>query len=164
MTKAPTARDLMSPNYLTICEHQTLREAFAVLLDDEATANGEHTFVVAHEDGGFAGMLSLRGFLGGLFANWNLDVRSSDAELEPALRDRLDEKIAGITEGNRPRVSPDMPLTDLIEAMVEPEFECLPVIEGDEVLGVIYIADVFRTAASLALTPQTSGIRVEERE
>ena len=158
------ARDLMSRTYLTIGEQQTLREAFSVLMDSDATADGEHTFVVLHEDGSYAGMLSLRRFLGGLFANWNLDVRSNDAELEHALRERLDEKAAAITEWNRPQVSPEMPLTDLMTAMVDPEFECLPVIEENQILGVVYIADVFRAAASLALTPATSGIKVEERE
>ena len=102
--------------------------------------------------------------LAGLFANWNLEVPSGDAQMELALRDRLEDKIPTITDRNRPPMSPEMPLINLIEAMVNPEFECLPVLEGGEILGVVYVADVFRTAASLALTPETSGIRLQERE
>ena len=48
--------------------------------------------------------------------------------------------------------------------MVDPEFECLPVIEHGAIKGVVYVADVFRTASTLALTPETSGIRVEKHE
>ena len=35
-------------------------------------------------------------------------------------------------------------------------------IENGRIMGVIYVADVFRTASALALTPETSGIRNEK--
>lgn len=139
-----------------------MKEAFAVLMDEGSTSEGEHTFVVTHEDGSYAGLLSLRRFLVGLFGNWNLEVRSNDADLEDALRDRLDVKITDIMERNRPQVTMTTPLLELIDKMVDPEFECLPVIEHGRIKGVIYIAEVFRVAASLSLTPETSGIRVEK--
>ena len=162
MSEAPTARDLVSQRYLSIEEQHTLREAFAVLMDEGSTSEGEHTFVVTHEDGSYSGLLSLRRFLIGLFGNWNLEVRSNDAELEDALRDRLGLKITDIMERNRPQVAMNTPLLELMDKMVDPEFECLPVVEHGKIKGVIYIAEVFRVAASLSLTPETSGIRVEK--
>ena len=164
MPDAPTARDLLSTRYLTIEENQRLGDAFAIQLAPGATSEGEHTFVVTHADGGYAGLLSQRRFLTALFGNWNLDVQSTDGELEAALRDRLEVTVADVMERNRPHVAPDTPLPDLITLMVDPEFECLPVLEHGAIRGVIYVADVFRTAAALALTPETSGIRVEKHE
>ena len=79
-------------------------------------------------------------------------------------RDRLDTRIADIVERNRPRVSMQTPLSDLIAMMVDPEFECLPILEGGVIRGVVYVAEVFRAAADLALTPETSGIRIEKRD
>lgn len=162
MSDTPTAADLISQRYLAIGEQATLRDVFAVLMDERATAEGEHTFVVTREDGGYAGLLSLRRFLVGLFGNWNLDVPSVEGELERALRDRLDAKVADIVERNRPQAVMKTPLLDLMAMMVDPEFECLPVIEDGQIRGVVYVADVFRFASSLALTPETSGIRVEK--
>ena len=164
MSEAPTAGDLMSQRYLRIDEQRTLRDAFEVLMDSGATAEGEHTFVVTHEDGSFAGLLSLRRFLVGLFGNWNLDVRGDDAEMQSALRDRLDTRIADVVERNRPKVSLDTPLLQLIRMMIEPEFECLAVIEHGSIKGVVYVADVFRNASTLALTPETSGIRNQKHK
>lgn len=164
MSDTPTAADLVSPRYLTIGEQATLRDAFAILMDERATSEGEHTFVVTHEDGSYAGLLSLRRFMVGLFGNWNLDVQSAEGELEAALRDRLEVKVADVVERNRPQVIMRTPLLDLIPMMVDPEFECLPVIENGEIRGVVYVADVFRLAATLALTPETSGIRVEKHK
>ena len=162
MNDSPTAADLVSQRYLTIGEQATLREAIAVLMDERATAEGEHTFVVTREDGSYAGLLSLRRFLVGLFGNWNLDVRSAEGELEQALRDRLDMKVADVVERNRPQLTLGTPLLEVIPKMVDPEFECLPVLEHGVIKGVVYVADVFRLASTLALTPETSGIRVEK--
>jgi len=162
MSDTPTAADLLSPRFLKIGEQATLHDAIAVLMDQRATPEGEHTFVVTHEDGSYAGLLSLRRFLVGLFGNWNLDVPSAEGELEQALHDRLELKVADVVERNRPQATMKTPLLELIPMMVDPEFECLPVIENGRIKGVIYIADVFRLASTLALTPETSGIRVEK--
>ena len=154
----PTAVDLRSPNFLTIGEDNTLRNVMSILMDRNATVGGEHTFVVSDDNNAYSGILSQRRLLTTLFDNPGRGA----SDVKPVLLERLERKVSEVMERDRPVLEPSTPLLEIIRLMVEPEFECLPILENGKVDGVVYIADVFRTASGLALTPETSGIRVEK--
>ncbi|HSD11656.1 MAG TPA: CBS domain-containing protein [Candidatus Binatia bacterium] len=78
--------------------------------------------------------------------------------LVPHYREILEQKVGAFMMRNPMTVSPDMPLTKVLEKIVATRCRAFPVVEGDVLVGVISREDVVaalrRAAASKATTAQ----------
>jgi len=53
-------------------------------------------------------------------------------------------KIGQIIEGEVITVGPDLPIEEAARVMIDHRFGCLPVVEGDKLVGIISDTDIFR--------------------
>jgi predicted transcriptional regulator len=157
------ARDLMKTSFLRVGTNHTLREALAILLSPSSRNEGPRIFVILKPDGTFAGTLSLRYLLKALVPDWAFDdveltdPKAFEEKLLAAMPERLDRTVSEAMKQDQSFATPPDRLPKLIQLMQSRELHCLPVLEKDRVAGILYLNDVFRAAAHLALTAQSAN-------
>ena len=80
------------------------------------------------------------------------------------LRHTMAVTAGDMTEPDVPVVAPDTPLEHAMELMLDPSVTMLPVLEGDEVVGVVTRTDLVRLIEKLegALDPDAAAERAEQ--
>jgi Mg/Co/Ni transporter MgtE len=160
----------MNQTFLRLSASHTLREALGILLDPEAPESAPRVLIVLNPNGSFAGTLSALSLLRALAPEWTESATEDDEQGGPgaerhaggedtapgkqmlhAMQDRLNLKVGHAVNSNVPAVSPDERLERLIQLIHQRHLDCLPVLDGGRVVGVVYVADIFNAAASLAL-------------
>ena len=129
-----TARDLMTPNPVTLAPQARIAEAWDLMRELEI----RHVPVVA--DGALIGMLSDRD-LG------RLDMsRLLAFETPEMLREELATPIAKVMHPEVIVIGPEAGLGEIIELLLEHKVGALPVVSWDtyEVLGIVSYIDVLR--------------------
>ena len=154
-----TAQDLMRPNFLRIGAGHTLREALGILLDPQTRRRGTTVLFVLRPEGTLAGVLTTRTLLRALIPDWaqqepseGIDIPAFEKRLLGEIQNQLDRRVTEAMATDFETALPSDRLAVLIERMQTKRLECMPVLESDRVVGVIYLTDVFNAAAQLALT------------
>jgi acetoin utilization protein AcuB len=133
------ARDVMTPNPLTVTPQASIAEAWDVMRELAV----RHVPVV--EDGALVGMLSDRDLA-------QVDIaRALKVEGADALRGDLETPIAGVMSTAVISVGPETEVDEVISLLLEHKIGALPVIEPGtrEVLGIISYVDVLRALQDL---------------
>jgi acetoin utilization protein AcuB len=128
------ARDLMTPNPLTVTPQASIAEAWDVMRELAV----RHVPVV--EDGALVGMLSDRD-LSQVDIAQVLRVEGADA-----LREELETPIAEVMTSDVISVEPETEVGEVISLLLEHKIGAVPVVEPEtrEVLGIISYVDVLR--------------------
>ena len=133
------ARDLMTPNPLTVTPQASIAEAWDVMRELAV----RHVPVV--EDGVLVGMLSDRDFA-------QVDIaRVLRVEGADALREELGTSIAEVMNSDVISVEPETGVGEVISLLLEHKIGAVPVVEPGtrEVLGIISYVDVLRALQDL---------------
>jgi acetoin utilization protein AcuB len=128
------ARDLMTPNPLTVTPQASIAEAWDVMRELAV----RHVPVV--EDGALVGMLSDRDLA-------QVDIaRVLRVEGADALREELETPIVEVMSSDVISVEPETDVGEVISLLLEHKIGALPVVEPRtrEVLGIISYVDVLR--------------------
>jgi len=133
------ARDLMTPDPLTVTSKSTIAEAWDVMRELAV----RHVPVV--EAGALVGMLSDRDL-----AQVDM-VRVLRAEGAEALREELETPIIEIMSSDVISVEPETEMSDVISLLLEHKIGAVPVVEPGtrEVLGIISYVDLLRALQEL---------------
>jgi CBS domain-containing protein len=133
------ARDLMTPDPLTVTPKSTVAEAWDVMRDLAV----RHVPVV--DRGALVGMLSDRDL-----AQVDM-VRLLRVEGADALREELETPIVEIMSSDVISVEPDTEMSDVISLLLEHKIGAVPVVEPGtrEVLGIISYVDLLRALQDL---------------
>jgi CBS domain-containing membrane protein len=129
-------RDVMSRVVKTLLRNDTLSVAQEVL-----AAGGFRHLVVLADDGAVAGVLSQRDLLRGALAR----AMGLGSVAQKKLMDMLLVKEVMSTE--IVTVAPDASLEDAARRMIERKIGCLPVVEGDRLVGILTEGDFVRLFA-----------------
>lgn len=157
MAERTTARDVMSTAFLRVSGGTPLRHVIAAL-----TGSGARARAVVVEGGGgeVLGLVTPRLLLRALFRDGVPErrpdeERSAEDRLLDQARDRLDDPIRGMVS-HAPLATPGDPLVRLLRITRDESVECLLVVEAGRVSGLVWLPDVFRAAAALALAPEVT--------
>ena len=150
------AKDLMTPRFLRVSTEHSLREALGMVLHGEAKGYDTAGIVVIDQEGDLAGILTHAALVKGLAGEG--EVPAEQVAFLQSVEVQFGKTIDDIMETEMPQVTADTPVAELIFLMPRNQFECLPVMEETRVIGLVYVSDIFRAAAQLALTPETEGI------
>ena len=157
------AKDLMRRSFLRLGSEHTLREALGILLATLKRPGGPRVLSILNPDGSFAGILTTRYLLKALVPDWVREDEAVPEEIEfeqhllTTMRDKLDLQIQDAMNRDVSTVSPTDRLPLLIEKLRDKHAGCLPVLENERLVGIIYLTDVFNAAAGLALTSKDEG-------
>lgn len=154
MAERTTARDVMSTSFLRLSGATPLRQVLPALTP---TGNRIPAVVVEGDGGELLGVVTPRLLLralfrGGIPERAPGEERSAEERLLDRARERLDEPIRSLVS-HVPLAAPADPLVRLLRITKDESVECLLVAEGGRVAGIVWLPDVFRAAAALALTP-----------
>ena len=128
------ARDLMTPNPVTVAPQARIAEAWDLMRELEI----RHMPVVAN--GALVGMLSDRDLA-------HLDMTSMlTLDAAEGLRQELTTPIAKVMHPDVIVVEPETGLDEIVDLLLEHKVGALPVVAGDtyEVLGIVSYIDVLR--------------------
>ncbi len=129
-------RDLMTTDLLTLEQNEPL-----LLADEKMEARQVRHLIVVDEEGALAGVLSQRDiFLGGLLRGLGYGSRARDQALE-SLRLKDAMKASPVT------TTPDTAVADAAETMITGRIGCLPVLEGERIVGILTEGDFVALAA-----------------
>jgi len=126
-------RDRMSPNPVVITTDTSLKEA----LDLVRSKPFRHLPVV-DENGKLVGIVTEKSLV---YASPISATTLSVFEVDYILSRT---KIGQIIQGSVVAVGPDLPIEEAARVMVDHRIGCLPVVEGDELVGIISDTDIFR--------------------
>ncbi|MFW6303913.1 MAG: HPP family protein [Candidatus Sumerlaeota bacterium] len=155
-----TARDLIKASFLRLGETHSLREAMGILLDPQAQKEEPRVLTILNPEGKLEGILTTRHLLMALLPEWveeeQSDISEEDFEqrLLEAMQDKLDITVRDAMLTDIPLVAPDARLPDLIEILQDRRLDCVPVLENERIIGVVFLTDVYTAAAQLALASQ----------
>jgi acetoin utilization protein AcuB len=133
------ARDLMTPDPLTVTPQASIAEAWDLMRELAV----RHVPVV--EDGVLVGMLSDRDL-----AQVNI-ARALSVEGADALREELKTPIVEVMTSDVISVEPETEVGEVIGLLIEHKIGALPVVEAGtrEVIGIISYVDVLRALQDL---------------
>jgi len=151
---------LMIKRFLRISTANTLREALGLLLYGEERKMDTGAIVVINAEGGFSGLLTPEALLRG-FSKQEEGVGDYESFLA-SVDDQLLETVETVMEKDLPVLSPDTGLLEIIKQMSKGKHECLPVIKNNCVSGLVYITEVFKEAAKLALISGEDSIHLTD--
>lgn len=129
-----TARDLMTPNPVTVVPHASIAEAWDLMRDLEV----RHVPVI--REGELVGMLSDRDL-----AHLNIPRILAD-EGADALREELATPVINVMSSEAIFVEPETEAADVIRILIEQKVGALPVVQpgSRQVVGIISYVDVLR--------------------
>jgi CBS domain-containing protein len=153
-----TARELLRERTTTLREDSTLREALMAMLAERGDRDAVCTFPVVAPDGSLRGLLPAHHLLKALAAPLSSAIgsRGPDGLLLRA-GSRLADRVGDVMLRDVPVAHPDDGLLRLMDLTAGHGLECVPVVEGGRVVGIVRLADVFGLAADLALAPGTGN-------
>ncbi len=143
------ARDVMQTNFHTLQPHQTIGEAVN-RFKNASQAEKKMVFGMMVVDGQdqLVGILSMFDIL--LFVQpKHAHIWSEMDDMDPGylfdeLLDRVKEvQVADIMTTEVVTIAPDNHLISIADIMIKQHIRRLPVTEGREVIGIVYVSDVF---------------------
>lgn len=163
MPEGLTARDLMTKRFLRISTAHTLRETMGIILYGEQKKHDTGVIVVIDEEGDFAGCVTPENVVGALSQDWEPKGDESDEEAYLThVQGNLGRKVSEVVNSSYPRVSYETNLATMVRLAGDDEYECLPLVEGGRVEGLVYVSDVFKAAAQVSLSPEDEGIQLDK--
>jgi acetoin utilization protein AcuB len=129
---AMMARDLMTPNPVTVTRRATIRDAWELMREAEV----RHLPVV--DNGALVGMVSDRDF-----ARLGLTLTAEDAD--PSTR-RNTTSVGQVMSADVVAIEPETEIDEIIELLLEHKIGALPVLDRstDKVVGILSYIDVLR--------------------
>jgi CBS domain-containing protein len=143
------AKDIMVKDFSTIRPGAPVREAVRIILEGKPRETGYKPFgiMVTDEIGRLVGMISMFDILYHLrppFMNYQMEgLPLWQGELEPYLDQFRDLRVEQVMTTPVITCSPNDPLMLVIDRMVKKRSRRLPVVDGDRILGIVYLSDVF---------------------
>jgi acetoin utilization protein AcuB len=126
-------KDRMTPNPKTVTTNATLREAL-----DLVRSNPFRHLPVMDETGKLVGIVTEKSLV---YASPTPTTTLSVFEVDYILSRT---KVGQVIEGEVITVGPDLPIEEAARVMVDHRIGCLPVVEKEELIGIISDTDVFR--------------------
>lgn len=145
------ALDIMTRDVITVTPHTSARELAALLLDKKISGAP-----VVDEAGKVLGVVTESDLI---FQNKKVHLPTAVAildaffflespnKMEKELKKMAGTKVGDICSQQLISVSPDTELEELATLMAEKKIHTLPVMDGDELVGVIGKSDIIRTIA-----------------
>ena len=143
------ARDIMQTRFHTLSPRDTIAEAvrhFQIAIKDEQKK--VFGLMVTDEDDHLVGMLSMYDIL--LFIQpKHVHIWGEMEDIDPSqLYDERLERVKSILVGDimTPEVvtiTPDSHLMVIADIMIKKHIRRLPVVDGPEIVGIVYVSDVF---------------------
>ena len=158
----PTTESVMTSRFLRISTAHSLREALGLFLYGEERKMDTGVIVVINTEGEFAGILTPESLVRGLTGSCENLGESADSFLE-RVNQNLPTSIDTVMLRDLPRLTKETGFAKVILLIGHGEYECLPVMEGERVVGLVYATDVLKAAGNLALTPGQGGIDVDRK-
>lgn len=143
------ARDIMSTGFHTLKPSQTIAEAVK-MFRAASVAEGKRIFglMVTDENDRLVGMLSLYDIL--LFVqpkHVHLWAEMEELEAQTRFTELLDRvkpvQVADIMTSDVITVRPETHVMVIADLMIKRHIRRLPVVEGSNVVGIVYITDLF---------------------
>lgn len=154
-----TAEDLMTKRFLRISTEHNLREALALLLYGEQQNAETAAIAVIDTQGNFAGTLTPECVVSGL-SRHSSKGHPTPESLQCAIDENFPATIDHVMKTNAPIANRKTSLAQLIAWLGEEKHECIPVCEDGSVIGLVYVSDVFKATATLALSEADQGIQL----
>jgi acetoin utilization protein AcuB len=123
----------MTPNPVTVTTDTSLKEAL-----DLIRSKPFRHLPVLDESGKLVGIVTEKSLV---YASPTPTTTLSVFEVDYILSRT---KIGQVIEGSVVTVEPDLPIEEAARLMVDKHFGCLPVVENDELVGIISDTDMFR--------------------
>lgn len=153
------AEDLMTKRFLRISTQHNLREALALLLYGEQQNAETAAIAVIDTQGDLAGILTPECVVAGLSGQEG-EPHQSPESLNESIDKNFPITIDHVMKKGIPTVRHDTPLPELIKLATQDKHECLPVCDEGRVVGLVYVSDIFKAAASTALTSADEGVQL----
>lgn len=158
-----SAESLMTNRFLRISTAHTLREALGLILYGEERNMDTGAIVVIDREGEYAGILTPDCLVQGFGKSDEDSYQTREGFIDNVNR-HLPDTIDTVMLRDLPRLNKDDSFAEVIQKMLENEYECLPVLEVKRVVGLVYATDLFKAAANLALTPGQEGIDIDGKD
>ncbi|MBU0703312.1 MAG: CBS and ACT domain-containing protein [Chloroflexi bacterium] len=126
-------KDRMTPNPTTITTNTSLKEALELI----RSQSFRHLPVV-YEEGKLVGITTEKSLV---YASPTSATSLSVFEVDYILSRT---KVGQIIQGEVITVGPELPIEEAARVMVDHRIGCLPVVEGDALVGIISDTDIFR--------------------
>jgi acetoin utilization protein AcuB len=126
-------KDRMSPNPVTVATDTSLKDALTLVRD-----NPFRHLPVLDENGKLVGIVTEKSLV---YASPTSSTTLSVFEVDYILsRTKLNQ----ILQGEVVTVEPDLPIEEAARVMIDHRIGCLPVVQDDELVGIISDTDIFR--------------------
>jgi CBS-domain-containing membrane protein len=143
------ARDVMTRDFETIRDDAPIKEAVHRILHGNVRQTGHKTIslIVIDEFGRLEGVISIFDILYHFrpdFLNYGLDsIETWVGRLRPLLDQFQELTVEQVMSSPVMTVSPDDHLMVIIDKLVKKKLRRLPVVDGDKVVGVVYLYDAY---------------------
>jgi CBS-domain-containing membrane protein len=143
------ARDVMTRDFETIRDDAPIKEAVYRILHGNVRQTGHKTIslIVIDEFGRLEGVISIFDILYHFrpdFLNYGLDsIETWVGRLRPLLDQFQELTVEQVMSSPVMTVSPDDHLMVIIDKLVKKKLRRLPVVDGDKVVGVVYLYDAY---------------------
>jgi len=143
-----TAKDVMKTEFKTLNPDAPISRALAIFKKSKSDRKTIFGIMVTNEQGSIVGMLSMYDILLFLLPKhvkiWG---NISDIEIEGIIESTTG-KLKNLLVGDimTPKIisiTPDMHLMMILDIMIKKHVRRLPVVFNDEVIGIVYISDLF---------------------
>lgn len=159
------ASDQMTKRFLRISTAHTLRETIGIILYGEQKNYDTGAIAIIDQEGEFAGIVTPHQVALGLLDDWTPpESGSPETAFVNSVESHLNKTIRDILKPDQPVAKPDATLARLVKLAGESEYECIPVVEEGRVEGLVYVSDLFKATANVALTPDTEGIDLADEK
>ncbi len=146
----PVARNIMVSNYRTISADATVAEAVRVFREAGEMGGGRRIFgmMVVDEKGRLKGMLSMYDILL-LLRPKHIHIWADMKDINiTGIIDTVCERARSVKVGDIMTtdvitITPDTHLFAILDIMIKKHIRRLPVMEGDRIVGIVYISDLF---------------------
>jgi acetoin utilization protein AcuB len=129
-------RDRMTPDPVTITTETSLKEAL-----DLVRSKPFRHLPVMDEDDKLVGIVTEKSLV---YASPTPTTTLSVFEVDYIL---ARTKVGQVIQGSVITVPPDLPVEEAARVMIDQRIGCLPVVEGEKLLGIISDTDIFRVFA-----------------
>lgn len=151
------ARELMTTDFVTIRPEALISEAARLIFHGKIRPTGYKPFgiMVTDDFQRLVGMISMHDILYHLrppFMNYDMEHNLIwEDELEPYMDKFKELTVEQIMSTPVVTASPEDHFIVLIDRMIKTGARRIPVVEGDKILGIVYLSDVFHRLCSLWL-------------
>lgn len=167
MTVRTQARDLMLASFPKLNDEATLREAIEILISAQQDTTVPNCAVVTNSNGRYEGLITAHLVIKSLLSLWSpaKEIREDEGRLESELleivHDRSQLRVRDALVRGLPTARPESGVLTLIDMACDKQLEFVPVVVDETCQGVVPVTKIFHAAASLALTPDDEGIRMD---